>query len=66
MPPIDQCTMVQLCRLFESQNVPKSCSLLPDVGSAEDLNFDSPFLLVQLCKCSSASSCQHVSHDLNS
>ena len=24
-----------LCRLFESQNVPKSCSLLPNVGSAE-------------------------------
>ena len=23
------------CRLFESQNVPKSCSLLPNVGSAE-------------------------------
>ena len=23
-----------LCRLFESQNVPKSCSLLPNVGSA--------------------------------
>ena len=24
-----------LCCLFESQNVPKSCSLLPNVGSAE-------------------------------
>ena len=70
---VDQCTMVRLCHLFESQNVLKSCSLfLPDVGSAErlnlkqNLNFDSPFLLVQSCICSTASSCQHVSHDINS
>ena len=31
--PMYECTV--LCRLFESQVVPKSCSLLPNVGSAD-------------------------------
>ena len=37
MPPSGLCSYdgTVLCRLFESQNVPKSCSLLPNVGSAE-------------------------------
>ena len=26
---------IVLCRIFESQNVPKICSLMPNVGSAE-------------------------------
>ena len=53
--PSGQCMM---CRLFESQNVQKTCSLLPNVGSAEQRKIDllsnildSPFLLIHMLKC---------------
>ena len=57
-----------LCHLFESQSVPKSCSLLPNVGSAEHrrnelyLEFNSPFLLIQSRIRTSASAHTSMRH----